>query len=162
MLKQFVILLMKNIMFCRRVIRRLLIHLYRPLFKRHGNCFFFDPYSDFSFETISVGNNVFIGAGARFHSITSIDIGNNVIFGPGVIIMGGNHNIHEVGCFISGVKNKRKEDDLPIIIDDDVWIGAAAIILKGVHIGRGCVVGAGAVLTKSIPPYTITTVRIRV
>ena len=43
----------------------------------------------------------------------------------------------------------------PITIEDDVWIGAHSIILKGVTIGRGSVVAAGAVVTKSFPPYSI-------
>lgn len=42
-----------------------------------------------------------------------------------------------------------------IIIDDDVWIGARAIIMSGVHIGQGAVIGAGAVVTKNVPPYAI-------
>jgi acetyltransferase-like isoleucine patch superfamily enzyme len=43
----------------------------------------------------------------------------------------------------------------PIVIEDDVFIGARAIILKGVTIGKGCVVGAGAVVAKSVPPYSV-------
>ena len=43
----------------------------------------------------------------------------------------------------------------PIIIEDDVWIGESAIIMSGVHIGRGAIIGAGAVVTKNIPPYAV-------
>ena len=43
----------------------------------------------------------------------------------------------------------------PVVIDDDVWIGTAAIILQGVHIGRGSIIGAGAVVTRDIPPFSI-------
>lgn len=42
-----------------------------------------------------------------------------------------------------------------IIVDDDVWIGESAIIMAGVHIGRGAVIGAGAVVTKDVPPYAV-------
>lgn len=42
-----------------------------------------------------------------------------------------------------------------IVIEDDVWIGESAIIMSGVHIGRGAVIGAGAVVTKDIPPYAV-------
>lgn len=43
----------------------------------------------------------------------------------------------------------------PIIIEDDVWIGFGAIILSGVTLGKGCVIGAGSVVTKNVPPYAI-------
>ena len=43
----------------------------------------------------------------------------------------------------------------PVIIEDDVWIGARVIILPGVTIGTGSVIGAGAVISKSIPPYSV-------
>ena len=46
-------------------------------------------------------------------------------------------------------------DLAPVIIEDDVWIGARAIILPGVIIGKGSVIGAGAVVAKSIPPYSV-------
>ncbi|WP_366917697.1 DapH/DapD/GlmU-related protein [uncultured Pseudokineococcus sp.] len=43
----------------------------------------------------------------------------------------------------------------PIVIDDDVWIGAACILLPGRRVGRGAVVGAGSVVTRDVPPYTV-------
>ncbi|MDH3026960.1 DapH/DapD/GlmU-related protein [Gordonia alkanivorans] len=43
----------------------------------------------------------------------------------------------------------------PVVIGDDVWIGARVIILPGVTVGRGCVIGAGSVVAKDIPEYTI-------
>jgi acetyltransferase-like isoleucine patch superfamily enzyme len=46
-------------------------------------------------------------------------------------------------------------DHEDIIIEDDVWIGANTIVLKGVNIGRGAIIGAGAVVTKSIPSMAI-------
>ena len=45
--------------------------------------------------------------------------------------------------------------DAPVVIEDDVWCGANVTILKGVTIGRGSVVAAGAIVTKSFPPYSI-------
>ncbi len=50
---------------------------------------------------------------------------------------------------------KRPGDDQPVVIEDDVWIGSDAILLKGVHLSRGCIVAAGAVVTKSVPPYAV-------
>jgi len=51
--------------------------------------------------------------------------------------------------------DKLPEDDQPIVISDDVWIGAGAIILSGVNIGRGAIVAAGSVVNKNVPPYAI-------
>jgi acetyltransferase-like isoleucine patch superfamily enzyme len=53
------------------------------------------------------------------------------------------------------VTSKRPGDDLGVTIEDDVWIGAQAIVLRGVTVGRGSIVGAGAVVKKSVPPYSI-------
>lgn len=50
---------------------------------------------------------------------------------------------------------KLPENDAPVVIEDDVWCGANVTILKGVTIGRGSVVAAGAVVTRSCPPYSI-------
>lgn len=50
---------------------------------------------------------------------------------------------------------KRQENDLPIVIEDGVWCGANVTILKGVTIGKDSIVAAGAVVTKSFPPYSI-------
>jgi acetyltransferase-like isoleucine patch superfamily enzyme len=50
---------------------------------------------------------------------------------------------------------KLPENDLDVVIEDDVWIGTRAIILHGVTIGRGAIIGAGAVVTKNVPPYAI-------
>ena len=47
------------------------------------------------------------------------------------------------------------ENTKPVVIEDDVWIGGRVIILPGVHVGTGCVIGAGAVVTRDTPPYTI-------
>ena len=52
-------------------------------------------------------------------------------------------------------EEKLDNNDAPVIIGDEVWCGANVTILKGVKLGRGCVVAAGAVVTKSFPPYSI-------
>jgi len=65
--------------------------------------------------------------------------------------MGGNHNTGVVGAMMYDVKQKRPEDDLPVTLEDDVWIGANVTILKGVTIHSGSVVAAGAVVTKDVP-----------
>ena len=52
-------------------------------------------------------------------------------------------------------EDKLPENDLPVVIEDGCWIGANVTILKGVRVGRGSVIAAGAVVTKSCEPYSI-------
>lgn len=111
--------------------------------------------SDFSYDKISIGDDVYIGPYAMFSSIKGITIGNKVTFGPRVTIMAGNHNFKVIGSYIFDNQEKNEDDDLPVTICDDTWIGCNAIILKGVTIGRGAIVGAGAIVTKDVPPYAI-------
>jgi len=130
----------------------------RPLFAHHGRGFRFDPDGVYSFHTILVGDNVNLGLRPVLVATRSkIQIGNNVMFGPEVTIRGGNHRIDLVGRFMNTVSDaeKRPEDDRGVVIEDDVWVGTRAIILHGVTIGRGAVVSAGAVVTRSVPPYGI-------
>lgn len=128
----------------------------RHMFKNVGRNFIFDPDDLFSYQTISIGNDVYIGPGAKFSASNSaIIIGNKIMFGPGVTIMGGNHNTSVIGSYMYDVKEKRPEDDLPVIIEDDVWVGVGVTILKGITIGEGSIIAAGAVVTKSVPSYSI-------
>jgi acetyltransferase-like isoleucine patch superfamily enzyme len=53
------------------------------------------------------------------------------------------------------LSDKNPSDDQPVIIEEDVWVGAGAYILNGVKVGRGSIIAAGAVVTKDIPPYAI-------
>ncbi|WP_407709938.1 acyltransferase [Arthrobacter nitrophenolicus] len=88
---------------------------------------------------------------------TSIEIGERVLIGGGVVITDSDH--HVVSPFNV---EERRNAGLPqshashrVRIDDDVFIGARSIILKGVAIGKGSVIGAGSVVTKDIPPGVI-------
>ena len=80
-----------------------------------------------------------------------------MIFGPKPTIITGDHRIDLIGKHIINITDEEKlpDQDLPVIIEDGVWCGANITILKGVTIGRGSVVAAGAVVTKSCPPYSI-------
>lgn len=139
-----------------RVFRRLLMYALRPLFKSYGRNFIFDPFGTYSFQTIAVGNDVSIGPGACLLATrSSITIGNKVLFGPNVALIGGDHNTSEIGKFMYDVKYKQPENDQPIVIEDDVWIGTGVIVLKGVRICRGSIIAAGAVVIKDVAPYSI-------
>lgn len=111
----------------------------------------------FGLENLSLGNNVSIPRFAHiFCTDAPLTIGNNVIFGPAPTIVTGDHRIDVIGKPIFFSLEKLPENDAPVIIEDDVWIGAHVTILKGVTIGRGSVVAAGGIVNKSTPPYSIS------
>jgi acetyltransferase-like isoleucine patch superfamily enzyme len=127
-----------------------------PLFKKCGKNVRFGHGCEFSYECIELGNDVYIGPGANFMSaLSTIKVGNKVMFGPGVTIVGGDHRTDVVGAYMYDVEEKTPGNDVDVVIEDDVWIGANVLILKGVNIGRGSIVGAGSIVVKNIPAYTV-------
>jgi acetyltransferase-like isoleucine patch superfamily enzyme len=99
---------------------------------------------------IEIGDNVGV-SGCTISSGMSIKIGSWVLIGSGAVISDGDAHPIDPKERRLGYGGKRS----PIVIEDDVFIGARAIILKGVTIGRGSVIGAGAIVTKDIPAYSI-------
>ncbi|GAB6077205.1 hypothetical protein JCM12825_20830 [Desulfurobacterium crinifex] len=100
---------------------------------------------------LKIGNNVGINHYSYIGAMGEIIIGDNVIMGPGVRILSENHNFDRLDIPIKyqGVTKKKT------VIGNDVWIGTNACILAGVKIGDGCVIAAGAVVTKDIEPYSV-------
>lgn len=94
--------------------------------------------------SLQIGDRVFLNQGARIVASTKVTIGDDVLIGDEVIIL--DADFHGVG------ETAAKRD--PVHIENGVWIGARAIILKGVTIGHDSVVGAGAIVTKSVPPHS--------
>jgi acetyltransferase-like isoleucine patch superfamily enzyme len=139
-----------------RGFRRLRMYLLRPLFGSHGRGFMFDPDGLYSFQNIHVGDQVNLGYQPILMAARSdIRIGSHVMFGPQVLVVGGGHNTTKVGSFMIEVQEKTANDDLGVVIEDDVWVGARAVLLRGVTLGRGTIVGAGSVVNRSTPPYAI-------
>lgn len=101
-------------------------------------------------EKISIGNNIFINTQCLLSGRGGIEIGDNVLIGPYVVIDSANHNIPTDSLISKAGWEKGK-----VVIGKDVWIGAHATILAGVKIGDKAVVGAGAVVTKDVPPGTV-------
>lgn len=133
-------------------------YIYKKTMKQCGRNVYLRPTcSDFKgLWNMSVGDNTSIPKGSVFYCTgASLTIGNNVIFGPRPTIITGDHRIDVIGTYIIDSISKLPENDAPVIIEDDVWTGANVTILKGVTIGRGSVIAAGAVATKSCPPYSI-------
>jgi acetyltransferase-like isoleucine patch superfamily enzyme len=109
---------------------------------------------------IVIGTNSYIGLGSRVWSAKKIIIGNDVQIAHNVNIF--DNNIHSIDPIIRNKEFLQHYDnddsvlkEQEVIIEDNAWLGANVIILKGVRIGRNSIVGAGSVITKSIPPNQI-------
>ncbi|HTU31217.1 MAG TPA: acyltransferase [Solirubrobacteraceae bacterium] len=94
----------------------------------------------------SIGRNTRISQGCTIDLRSGLAIGNNVSVSPEVMILAGSHDVHaprfnDIAGFVT--------------IEDHVWIGARAIVLPGITLGRGAVVAAGSVVTKNVAPMTI-------
>jgi acetyltransferase-like isoleucine patch superfamily enzyme len=98
----------------------------------------------------SFGERVFVNQGCYFLDLGGITIGDRVLIGPRVTLTTAGHPVHPDERFDAITH-------APIVIEDDVWIGAAATVTPGVIIGRGSVVGAGAVVATDVPPMTVVT-----
>jgi acetyltransferase-like isoleucine patch superfamily enzyme len=112
---------------------------------------------------ISIGEWCYIGVDTRIWSGASIDIGDRVLISHSVNIFdnlthpmrASERHAQARQIFTSGHPRDFFLDDKPIKIGDDAWIGACAIIMRGVTIGRGGIVAAGAIVTKDVPPYSV-------
>ena len=101
--------------------------------------------------SIIIGDRVFIGTGCEFNIRNRILVGNDSLIASGCRFIDHDHamNMHQ------GPMNQQPCPNAPIILEEDVWLGVNVVVLKGVTLGRGCVIGAGAIVTKSVPPYEI-------
>lgn len=112
---------------------------------------------------IIVGEFCYVGDGAKIWSAEKIEIGHRVLISHYVTIVDSQtHPLeprarHEQFRAIVTIGHPKSIDlaEDPVALKDDVWVGASAIILKGVTVGEGAVVGAGSVVTKDVPPYTV-------
>jgi acetyltransferase-like isoleucine patch superfamily enzyme len=98
---------------------------------------------------VIIGHHTLIGMGNTI--IGPITIGNNVIFAQNIVASALNHEYRDVNIPI----HEQKILTAAIVIEDDCWIAANAVITSGVTIGKHSVVAAGAVVTKNIPPYSV-------
>ena len=99
---------------------------------------------------LRIGANSQLGANSRIGP--DVVIGDDVVMGPDVVIMTTSHAFEDSKVPI------RRQGNLPVrrvTIGNDVWIGTRVIIMPGVRLGDGCVVGAGSVVTRDIPPMAI-------
>lgn len=138
--------------------------IWAPIYKCHmkscGKGVYLRPMSSDikGIENLSIGAGSSIPKGSTIYCTKApLIIGEKVIFGPHPTIITGDHRIDMLGKYITDITDEDKlpENDESIIIEDDVWCGANVTILKGVTIGKGSIVAAGAVVTKSCAPYSI-------
>lgn len=92
------------------------------------------------------------GVGVKSEIYGPVTIGKHVMMGPEVIIYTGGHAFSRTDIPIQHQGNAPVRS---VEIGDDCWIGRRVMIMPGVKIGKGCVIGAGAVVTKDIPPYSV-------
>lgn len=133
-----------------KLIRRMRSWVGKVLFDACGMNVNIERGADFGTgQGISIGHNSGIGINAKIRG--PLSIGDDVMMGPDVMILTSNHNISKQHIMrIQGDSAPR-----PVRIGDDVWIGARVIILPGVTVGKGAVIGAGAVVSKDVPDYAI-------
>jgi acetyltransferase-like isoleucine patch superfamily enzyme len=106
---------------------------------------------------ITMGDRCTVGCHAQFASVGGIVIGNSVMIAGNCYIGGGRYRtdpaipIREQSLYSNG----------PTVIEDDVWVGSNVVIQDGIRIGRGSIIGGGAVIRENIPPYTVVTPHVR-
>lgn len=100
---------------------------------------------------ISVGKNTFISSFVNISAQGDVSIGENVMLANGCRLESGTHGFHDLDL---PMKEQRAHSH-GIVIGDDCWLGAGVTVVENVRIGEGSVIGAGSVVTKDIPPFSI-------
>lgn len=100
---------------------------------------------------IVIGPQTYIGHRSLLYGHGGIQIGRDVLLANDVQLVCGNHTFARRDLSIRA----QPTEERPIVIEDDVWLGASAIVLGGVTVGRGSVIAAGSIVTHSLPPYSI-------
>lgn len=101
-------------------------------------------------ERLVIGDRSQLGCNSRLNG--TIKIGSDVIMAPDVVLMATSHKISDVEI---PMNLQGEEEERPIEIGDDVWIGTRVIVLPGVTIGSHSIIGAGSVVTKSFPEFSV-------
>lgn len=95
--------------------------------------------------SVLIGKGTYLNRNVHIVAAESVTIGRGVKIGWDAVIMDTDLHGH------SGQPARAK----PVVIEDEVWIGCRALLLKGVHVGRGAIIGAGAIVTKNVPPLAV-------
>ena len=99
-----------------------------------------------------IGDHVFVGAGCEFNFKVGITIGSHCLIASGCYFIDHDHQSARRGLPMG---TQTDGPEAPVTLESDVWVGANVVVLKGVKVGQGAIVAAGAVVRDSIPPYEI-------
>lgn len=144
---------------CRKLLQRLntinrweyeeITHIVLELFGTAENPFINPPfYCDYGFN-IHTGKNFFANYNCTIIDVAKVTIGDNCLLAPNTAIYTAGHPLHPTS------RNSGFEYGIEVTIGDNVWIGGNTVILPGVHIGSNTVIGAGSVVTKDIPHWSV-------
>jgi acetyltransferase-like isoleucine patch superfamily enzyme len=101
---------------------------------------------------LDLGAFAYVGPGTRFDLVEPLAVGEHTLFGPGCFVSDHDHGI------LAGLRiDEQPSRPSAVRVGRDVWLGARAILLRGVTIGDGAVIGAGAVVTRDVPPGAVVT-----
>ena len=114
-----------------------------------GKCINIDRGATFA-SGVTIGDNSGIGKDCELHG--EVHIGNHVMMAPECVFYTRNHETSRLD-----VPMGQQGETVPraIYVGDDVWLGRRVMVMSGVHIGDGCIIAAGAVVTKDIPPFSV-------
>ncbi len=99
---------------------------------------------------IRLGDRSAIGMDALV--IGPLTVGKDVMMGPRCILLASSHDSDSVD---QAMNSQGFKADQPIVVEDDVWLGAGVVVLPGRRIGRGSIIGAGSVVAHDVPPYSV-------
>ena len=144
---------------CRRILQRLntvdrsdfeqIAAIVKELFPGAQNAVVNPPFFCDYGTHISVGKNFFANYNCTIIDVAKVTIGDNCQFAPNVSIYTAGHPLHPE------IRNTLYEYGIHVTIGNNVWIGGNSVVLPGVNIGDNCVIGAGSVVTKDIPPWSL-------
>lgn len=101
-------------------------------------------------DSARLADNVYIGR--RFHAETNLEVHSDVLISSNVAVVGNDHRFDDTSLTVTS--QGRTKPPL-VILEGDNLVGFGTIIVGPVRIGRGCIIGAGSVVTRDLPPYTV-------
>ncbi|MBD7917956.1 sugar O-acetyltransferase [Cellulomonas sp. Sa3CUA2] len=124
--------------------------LLRELFGRMGERVWIEAPLQVSYGyNVSFGDDVFVNVGFTLVDDIEVTIGSRVMIAPNVTISVTGHPVHPE------LRSGMSQFSAPVVVEDDVWLGAHVVLLPGVRVGAGSIVGAGSVVTKDVPPGVV-------
>ena len=121
------------------------------MFATVGSACYIEPplHANWAGRHVTLGDNVYANFNLTLVDDVAITIGSNVMIAPNVVIATAGHPI------LPELRREAAQFNLPVVIGDNVWIGAGALIMPGITIGDDTVIGAGSVVTRDIPAGVI-------